>query len=301
MIIATVVVNQLIGPPLMRWALRQVGDAMRGDSENAEKVVVVGVSNGHNRMLDSLSMMQWDIVEAHVMVMAATPGLGVQLGVAKADFAAAVAKDVADGRHKTSSSGGDIMAGGYGQKTKFRLLDPIDGERPREDGGVGGGGEEGGAGDGSTKVEGNSSGDGEMSSDGDLEGGAKGNSPGPSEPASFEDTTAAGNRAGAGGGTATGGDNANASAKGGDKDDSGSSSSSSSSNDNNSNDDDDDEDSAAEAATLIGRKKGTVTADDVRWPGFRSSVNTSDLLLEPEAVMGGQCADSSRIVARRLF
>ena len=53
MIIATVVVNQLIGPPLMRWALRQVGDAMRGDSENAEKVVVVGMSNGHKRMLDS--------------------------------------------------------------------------------------------------------------------------------------------------------------------------------------------------------------------------------------------------------
>ena len=49
MIIATVVINQLMGPPLMRWALRKVNNAMRGDSPNAEKVVVVGVGPTHAR------------------------------------------------------------------------------------------------------------------------------------------------------------------------------------------------------------------------------------------------------------
>ena len=66
MIIATVVLNQLMGPPLMRWALRKVGDAMRGDSPNAEKVVVVGMNSRQTRVLDSLSMMQWDIIEAQL-------------------------------------------------------------------------------------------------------------------------------------------------------------------------------------------------------------------------------------------
>lgn len=66
MIIATVVINQLMGPPLMRWALRKVGNAKRGDSPNAEKVVVVGIHPKHSRVLDSLVMMKWEVIEAEM-------------------------------------------------------------------------------------------------------------------------------------------------------------------------------------------------------------------------------------------
>ena len=107
MIIATVVLNQLMGPPLMRWALRQVGEAMRGDSPNAEKVVVVGVHPNQTRVLDSLSMMQWDIIEAKLGIdgdgqLVSTSAIG--------NSTVSIAKS-----NRTNKSG-----------SSFALLDPID-------------------------------------------------------------------------------------------------------------------------------------------------------------------------------
>ena len=102
MIIATVVLNQLMGPPLMRWALRQVGDAMRGNSPNAEKVIVVGINKNHTRVLDSLVMMQWEIIEAQI-------GIDQRNG----QLVSATASS-------SGSRGGEIREGG------FALLDPVD-------------------------------------------------------------------------------------------------------------------------------------------------------------------------------
>eukprot|EP00946_MAST-07B_sp_MAST-7B-sp1_P004879 g4879.t1 len=258
MIIATVVINQLIGPPLMRWALRQIGDAMRGDSVNAEKVIVVGISNDHKRVLDSLSMMQWDIIEANIMV-ESPQGQGVQLGVTKADFATAVAKEVAEGHVPSMDRNPLGMMSGRNHKSKFRLLDPIDREKRQNDDG----------------------GEDNVTEDPDAD----------ASDASTEGLSEEASEAAA---KVVDGAEAAETELGGQKDrdladrlvDEGDVKRSDDSNV-------DDEREESSRALITGEEEvdtlDTTMEDDARWSGFQSSVDASDMLREPDAVQKVLC------------
>ena len=94
---------------------------MRGDSVNA-KSYRGGISNDHKRVLDSLSMMQWDIMRQILRL--SRPGSGCAAWGDQSGFATAVARS----RRRTCAVyGRNPLDDEWAQpQSKFRLLDPID-------------------------------------------------------------------------------------------------------------------------------------------------------------------------------